>query len=199
MSKQIIRCIVEDELQQSILIKILQEFDAKFEIGEIYGLKGNSFIKSKLFAYNEAARISPYLVLTDLDNNTCPSVLISEWIRFKKSPNLIFRIAVREAESWLFSDRKNFAFYFKISESLIDRNTENINNPKEYLINLVRKSKNRNIREDIVPSRTALVGPNYNSRLADFVFNHWDYHSARYNNKSLDKLLNRLDNFSFHR
>ncbi|HND78233.1 MAG TPA: hypothetical protein PLN79_13160, partial [bacterium] len=100
MNKPVIRLVVEDELHQNVLIRILKHFDDKFEIGDVYGFRGNSYIKKKLHAFNEASQLSPYLVLTDLDNYACPPTLIGEWVNFTISHNMIFRIAVKEAESW---------------------------------------------------------------------------------------------------
>ncbi|MDF2210039.1 hypothetical protein L1F28_15070 [Arthrospira platensis NCB002] len=42
-----------------------------------------------------------YLVLTDLDKSECPLAIINEWLKSQpKHPNLLFRVAVKEVESW---------------------------------------------------------------------------------------------------
>ncbi|NIA30870.1 MAG: hypothetical protein GWP06_13270 [Actinobacteria bacterium] len=146
-----INLVVEDDVHSNILKKVLHYCDLELEIVHSFGFKGNAYIKKNLPAFNQAARINPYLVLTDLDRYECPPLLLKDWIHFKVHSNLIFRIAVREAEAWLIADRKNLAFFLGVSEARIERNPEEIANPKEYLVNLAKRSRKRHIREDIVP------------------------------------------------
>ena len=189
-----ISLIVEDLVQEEILRKILKEYRPKIEIKAVFGLRGNRYIQKKLFNFNKAAQYNPYLVLTDLDREECPPILIEKWVNFDKHPKLIFRIAVREAESWLIADRKNFASYLGISAAKIKGYPEEIANPKEYLVNLARSSRIRRIREDIVPEGTAHVGRNYNSTLIDFIRNRWDIEAARKYSESLSGLIKSISN-----
>lgn len=190
-----INLVVEDAIHQGVLSRILKDATKLYQIGSVFGLRGNGYIKKNLFAFNQAAKISPYLVLTDLDLKTCAPALRMEWMSFSQHPNLIFRIAVREAETWLFADRENFADFLDISVALIDRNPESINNPKEYIINLARRSRQRKIRENLVPTGSANVGKLYNSTLLKFINSQWDIEAARKCSPSLDKLMVKLERF----
>lgn len=191
-----INLVVEDELHLNILTKSLYCTSQKFIVNRVFGRRGKDYIKQNLRAYNQAAKLTPYLVLTDLDSADCPLIVINAWLSFLKAGNLIFRIAVREAEAWLLSDRNNFAVFMGISKNLIDPNPESIADPKQYIINLARRSRKRNVREDLVPEGRATVGRNYNTCLADFIFNHWDIEEAKNYSKSLSGLINALNGFS---
>lgn len=194
-----INLLIEDELHLNVLTRVLSSFNQKYEVNRIFGKKGKNFIKDNLRAYNQASSISPYLVLVDLDNAECPLIIINGWLNFTKSDNFLFRIAVREAEAWLISDRDNFASFIGVSRDRIDLYPENIPEPKEYIINLARKSRKRKIKEDLVPEGKASVGRNYNTCLADFVLNYWDINKAMTNSKSLEHLMKALNNFNYRR
>ena len=135
-------------------------------------------------------------MLTDLDNYDCPPELINEWMNFKPNPGLIFRIAVREVEAWLLADIEGLAAFFKISSANFPREPEKKSDPKKALIKLAEKSRIRRIKEDILPlNPNASIGPNYNSRLAEFVFNHWNIGSALNRSESLKKAYKKLEEF----
>lgn len=68
--------------------------------------------------------------------------------------------------------------------------------PKRVLIDLAKRSKKRYIREDIIPLGQAPIGPNYNSRLQEFVFTTWDLTAARQNADSLDRAARCLEKFT---
>ena len=110
---------------------------------------------------------------------------------------MIFRIAVREVEGWLLADRQSFSKFIGMSVNLIPEDTETIPDPKQKLIELVRKSKNKELREDIVPSMrtTARVGPNYNGRLGFFVTSYWKIQSAVNHSASLKRAVNTIAKF----
>jgi hypothetical protein len=139
----------------------------------------------------------PYLVLTDLDQYECPLTIISHWLDTPKHPNLIFRVAVREVEAWLLADREAFAAFLGIAVTLIPQDADAIADPKQTLINLARKSKNKTLREGIVPNSktTAKIGRNYNGQLIPFVKQIWKVDSAIPNSSSLERAMKALLTF----
>lgn len=185
--------VIEDQLHLNVLKRILEFLQHPVEINSVLGLRGSDYIRRNLAAFNQAARIMPYIILTDLDQNECPPALIRQWIHFDLHPDLLFRIAVREAESWLLADRANFAAFLGISSALIQREPETIQNPKEYIAQLARKSRKRKIREDLAPRGTATVGKNYNTTLGDFTRHYWDIDVASQHSSSLSGLLSSLN------
>lgn len=191
--KRYINLLIEDDLHLNVINKLFQDISPTLEVGKVFGRRGKSFIKQNLKAYNQAAQFSPYLVLVDLDRAECPPTLLHEWLSFQKNNNFIFRVAVREAEAWLISDRNNFASFMGVSKDVIVSEPERLTDAKEYIINLARKSRKRNIKEDLIPEGKATVGRNYNSCLADFVFRKWDARKAMKHSKSLLGLIGAID------
>jgi hypothetical protein len=189
--------VVEDYLTESIIKKILRNYENKFFISAILGKCGFGYIKNRIDDFNKTTKSLAFLIIADLDQYECPPQIIKEWLHHPKNPNLLFRIAVKEIESWLLADRINFAKYFAISHNLIPKDVELIDDPKNFLINLARKSPKRDIRESIAPKfhSTAKIGPNYNDCLSIFVQKKWQFYEAAKNSVSLMKTLNSLDNF----
>lgn len=187
----------EDVLSEVVLKRIISDFPDKYQIAGNFGKTGNGYLRKGLKGFNNASIHSPFLILTDLDYFECPVALIENWFKFEKNPNRIFRIAVREVESWLLADYKNLSKYLNISPDKIDKNPEKIIKPKNEIIKLAKLSRNKSIRDDLVPiDNFASIGPNYNSRLSDFVLNHWNIDYAQKNSDSLLRTINYLSCFS---
>jgi hypothetical protein len=189
----IIHLVVEDELTARVAEKLIVQ--SKFQVGRTDIRRGFGNIKNSIANFNQAARMTPFLIITDLDNHPCPVEMRNEWITVSQHHNLIFRIAVREAEAWLLADRQRFATFLHVSKDIITRDPENLPDPKSALMQIVKRSKKRNIREDILPEGDARIGPNYNARLSDFVVNCWDIATARQNAPSLERAIRALETF----
>ena len=138
-----------------------------------------------------------YLILTDLDRSECPPVLVEQWLTGPKHPNLLFRVAVREVEAWLLGCRESFATFLGVPPSRIPDDVERIPNPKEFVVNLARRSSKRNIRVDLAPEpdSTAKVGPDYTGRLVYFVEEIWEPAVAKESSPSLRKAIEALEVF----
>lgn len=189
---------VEDLLSEAILREIIVQSGCSYKIGRCYMKHGKAYLKRTIEGFNNAAKGTPFLVLTDLDEDAdCPPELIREWLSVPKHHNLLFRIAVREVESWLLADRKGIAKYLNIKRELVPNNVDDIEDTKQYLINLARKSRTRLLREDIVPlpGSTAKQGRNYNGCLISFVNDHWDLNLAIQNSPSLQRTVKTLIEF----
>jgi hypothetical protein len=189
---------VEDSLSEAVLRKLLSVSGRQYCVGACYGEGGFGYIKRIIRGLNKAAKGTPFIVLTDLDNATCPLELIISWLPEAKHHNLLLRIAVKEVEAWLIGDRISLAQFFRIRRELIPNNPETIIDPKLTLISLAKKSPIRKIREDIAPvdGSTSKQGPNYNGCLITYVEQRWDPSVARLTVTSLDRTLIRLSNFS---
>lgn len=142
----------------------------------------------------------PYLLLTDLDTAECAPVLIDEWLPkpLVKNHNLIFRIAVREVESWLMADREAFAGFLSVKTELIPEEIDNLENPKAFLVGLAKNSRNRSLREDIMPKpgTNAKQGPNYNNRLCEFIRSTWCPLRASESSLSLERTCKAIMEFN---
>lgn len=191
-----INLVVEDELSETVMRKILSESTGHYTIGRTYGKGGYGYIKQKIEGFNKAATGIPFAVIVDLEDE-CPPVQIQRWLHNPINTNLIFRIAVNEIESWLLADRLNFASFLNIKRDAIPVNTDLIPKPKQFLISLVRTSGYRYLRESIVPREgsTARVGPDYNGELSRFVESKWNIEAAKENSESLRRAVNAIDTF----
>lgn len=186
----------EDELSENVLLRILESIGG-YAVGTSYRRGGFGYLRRTIRGWNRAARSTPFLVLTDLDAGSCPAELIRVWLPDPKHPNLLFRVAVREVESWLLADKDNLADYLKISSDLMPSSPDDILDPKATLVSLAGRSRSKAIRVSIVPKRgsTAKIGPDYNGRLGLFVRNHWDVVASKANSPSLSCSYDRIAAF----
>ncbi len=143
-----------------------------FQVRAVYVTNGKDALRQRLAAYNNAAQYAPWLVVTDLDDEECAPPLKSRLLA-KPAPKMCFRIAVREVESWLLGDPERVASFFAVPLGRIPIHPEREADPKQTLVNLVRHSTKRAIREDMIPREGSgrSVGPAYASRLIEFVTN----------------------------
>lgn len=187
----------EDALTESLTFKILRTIPTEYATCTVYNRGGNGYLRQVINGFNNAARGTPFLVGTDLDEYECPPALIGGWLNRPKHHNLLLRVAVREAEAWVLADRDRFANFLGINVMRVPEDVESLTNPKETLIHLARSSRRKQLRDDICPPihSTRRVGPNYNARLGSFVTESWDPASARLNSRSLDRTMNRLVSF----
>ncbi len=192
-----INLVVEDSLSEAVLRNIIKQSRKLFSIGFCYGHSGFAYLKKTLPGFNRAARGTPFLVLTDLDRTECPPIKIREWLQEPKHHNLLFRIAVKEVEAWLLADRINFARFLGISKEAIPDNVEEIEYPKEFLINIAKRSRKRSLREYIIPlpSSTAKQGPNYNGCLIYFIDKFWNIKLSMQNSPSLKCAVEAIQQF----
>lgn len=193
----------EDDLSLEILLRILEfprviSLDKHFRVGTLFHGRGYGFLKRNISGFNRASKGMPYLILTDLDDEECAPIMVREWLQQTRNPNLIFRIAVREVESWVLADRPGFAKFLGISQKKVPVKPDDLPDPKAHLINLARASRKRAIRDDIVPKQgsTAKQGPAYNERLVSFVKATWNPSTARQFSPSLERTLKAIEAFA---
>lgn len=185
---------VEDDLSETVLRQILYQLKFPLTISTVLKRNGYGYLKRIAAGLNNAAKGSPYILLTDLDNYECPLALINSWLPQPKHSNFLFRIAVREVESWVLADRERFSKFLGISIDLIPDNTDSLQDPKEFLISLTRRSRKRSLRDAIVPKQgsTATVGKNYNATLMQFLENDWRADVAAQHSSSLQRSLTAI-------
>ena len=195
MSLNSVILAVEDALSNAVSTKILESFGIGIMLR--IGFKGNSYLQQKAPSLNQTARGSyNVFMLTDLDSpQNCPPQLIQSWIKAPLNPGFFLRVAVMEVESWIMADRSALAKFLSIPEHRIPSNTDDIDNPKEFLVSLAQRSNRRRLRDQLVPApgaTTAKVGPGYNSRFSEFVQTHWDLERAAVVSPSLKRTLDRI-------
>ena len=189
--------IVEDQLSEAVARRILDQTNREYQV--VRALRRNNVqIKALISGINQASKSHVHFVLTDQDTvDKCPPNEIRE-LPEKIHHNLLYRFAVMETESWVMAHRKAFANLLSIPLSKIPPNTDKIPDPKQHLIGLAKKSRFKEIREDIVPRKNSInkKGPAYNSTLGKFVMEKWDVTEASKHSPSLHRTYQRLINFT---
>ena len=188
-----VNILAEDSLCEALAKKLLSLNNTKYSIGVSYIGHGYGYIKEKLVGFNKAAKGVPILALSDLVGNCAPDQ-IREWLPHGQHANLVFRIAEKESEAWILADSEGVGSFLGVSKKLIPDDVDNIIDPKLFLINLTRKSRNRSLRESLIPrvNSTATIGPNYNPTLTYFVENIWNPCKGGLHSPSLNRAIQAL-------
>lgn len=160
---------VEGDLDEAVVRRLVEHVGAR--PGPVHGRNGKAHLRQRLGGYNQAAHLSPWLVLVDLDHDAeCAPPLRTSWLP-NPAPYMCFRIAVRMVEGWLLADRERLSRFLSVHASQVPLNPEAVDDPKQSMVELARQSRRREIREDMVPRQATgrSVGPAYTSRLIEFV------------------------------
>ena len=187
-----VNILVEGRSDEPVAKKLLKHVG--LEIGTVYGGSGKPHLLKQISIYNQAARFAPWFALVDLDMSApCPSQVLASWLP-EPAHMMRFRIAIRAIETWLMADKDSIARFLGVSLAQIPSRLEFEDDPKQKLVDLTRKSRNRSLREDIVPrpNSGAKVGPLYVARLTEFTENHWRPDEAEKNSESLRRCIKSL-------
>lgn len=186
---------IEDSLSEAVVRKLLSVVRPDIPVTVAIGNRGKGYLQNRARELNRTAASVPVFLLTDLDRpQPCPAELMRLWLRALPQRHLLFRVAVMEVESWVMADRARFSEFLSVPEHRIPANTDEIPLPKEHIVTLARRSRRKDIREDLVPAvgSTAAVGPAYNPRLATFVDSIWNPIAASEASPSLHRAIERL-------
>jgi hypothetical protein len=153
-----IAAAVEGETDLAALRRVLRDHSLVVPDRLAQVRRGKYQLDRRIPAYNDAARIRPWIVLRDLDNEEdgCAMRLRRRLMTgIIRSPAFCLRVAVRSLESWLLADSESFSTFFSVSRKLVPSDPEALRNPKEELVNVCRRSRRRVVRERVAPgSRT---------------------------------------------
>lgn len=183
---------VEGEVDEVVLRQVVAHTGAR--LGAVYGKQGKAHLKKRLADYNHAARLAPWVVLLDLDQDAECAPPLRARLLPDPAPHLCLRIAVHETEAWLLADREALAEFLAISVKRIDLAPESLPDPKQALVNLAARSRQRAIWEDMAPRPGSgrVVGPAYTSRLIEFATRHWRPAIAAQHADSLARCVRRI-------
>ena len=107
----------------------------------------------------------------------------------------MFRMAVKEVESWVLADQEGFSRYFEIPKQKMPQIPDQLPDPKQSLVEIIKKyCRNKNFRENIIPhpKSGALTGPGYNSTLVPFINKKWSVKRASKTSDSLNRCVKAL-------
>lgn len=195
MSKFSTFIATEDLPSLTLVEKILSEKN-RFYITNRFPTSGFGFLKKNMKKFNKLAKHYVVTVITDLDNNKLDPIKFKQkWFSSTYNSGLIFELAIVEIESWILADYTSFSEYFSISLPPI-KETDNIDDPKQKLFELVKKSKSKDIRDAILPTKGATIGPEYNITIVDYISKCWDLNRAKKNSSSLKHFNVCLNSFT---
>jgi hypothetical protein len=108
----VVTVAVEGSLDQAVVQRLIEE--AGGVLGPVHGRKGKQYLRDGLNGFNNAARFSPWIVLVDLDEDAeCAPELRQEWLP-DPADHMLFRIAVREVEAWIFGDPERLSRFLRV-------------------------------------------------------------------------------------
>jgi hypothetical protein len=177
--------VMEGETDRPVVTKLAE--DAGFQVARVMNMRGKSQLDAHLQRYNEAARVQPWFILRDLDNDAGCAPDLRRTLCSQESSLLVLRIAVREVESWLLADTQAMAELLKVPEAWLPADPDAEPDPTSTLVNLARRSKRADVRERLVPRQgaSAQVGPLFEASIVAFGMNHWSPERASRKSDSL--------------
>ena len=192
-----IALVVEDVLSLVLMEKVLAHTGRGYTVLRPLVERGVGNMRKSVPKYLSASRALPHVVLVDLDQTPCAPQLRGQWGVATLPRSMLFRVAVREAEAWVLADQEGFARFAGIPINKISPAPESLADPKQALINLVRRSRNKRLAAELVPAQGSAVsiGPLYNERLGQFVRECWNVDTAMAHAPSLARTFDRLQTF----
>ena len=183
----------EDELSESVGKRLLAETEGRLSPDLLLRRGGSGYLRSNIDKWCELAHQLPVVLLTDLDRAPCPTKLLKQWLGKRNQPNdFVFRIAVRETESWLLADHVAMRQLVG-KKGRLPSDPDALPEPKSFFLSLA-KSAVRDIRDDLLVQQGAIAsqGIGYNARLSAFVQNIWSPERAAQRSQSLSRARTRL-------
>lgn len=160
---------------------------------------GCDAIKKKCQSFVKMAQAGIHtFTLTDLDTQECAGVLIRDWFALPESDDvslpdkIIFRVAVREVESWILADHVAWAKHVAIPSGNFSVHPERLSDPKQHLLNVIRKKGTKKVHREMLPTGSASIGPRYNEVLCRFINKKWSPKRAAKNSPSLARAIEAL-------
>ncbi|CAB3782343.1 hypothetical protein [Paraburkholderia caffeinilytica] len=185
----------EDELCCAIADALIAHSGIAADIQQRIVAGGAGPFKQKILAMNNVARnVMPVLMIADADQAPCVVTQRNSWLPRDVSQRLSMRLAVKEAEAWVLADHIGFSKFAVVSKDLFPGNPEMEPDPKQALLALVKKSKRRELRDEMLPGKgaTSPVGLGYNIHMTEFVKNHWNVGRAVDRAPSLARAIPRV-------
>ncbi|RIJ31125.1 hypothetical protein [Henriciella algicola] len=189
----------EDILLEQAARRIIASIAPNVFVGSTMGNKGYNYFAKSLPSIKRSLNGIKFVVFLDGDKlgQLCPIQQIHQWFGDPVPPNLCLRFAIHEVETWLICDRTNLANFLSVSPNVVPDLDDSVPDTKEVLLGVARKSRDRGVRDDMLPAanHSSAIGPAYNSRLTEFIQDHWDINEARGKSESLDRACRALEAF----
>ncbi|MDO8333876.1 MAG: hypothetical protein Q7T35_04310 [Nitrosomonas sp.] len=183
----------EDQLSEAIALRLISEIPTPHFIQHQLGKTGNGYLRSRMGSWYQMAQQQVMLVLTDLDRANCLVEFRDQWLAGAPPANLLFRIAVREVESWVLADHVAMRALIG-AKGVLPAAPDELADPKQSLLKLA-KSAPKQIREDLLKTIDGSLaqGLGYNARLTAWVNSEWSPQRAAERSPSLARIRLRLN------
>jgi hypothetical protein len=185
----------EDFLSAAVVEKLVNQTEGRLQVVVRISGRGFGGLKKKLTELTRVASAIPVILLTDLDRKECAPTLISEWFGNRAvPPKLLFRVAVREVESWLMADKERFAEFARVPLNRLSDTPDEVDDPKQELLNLIWRHSPSEIKHDIAARHAGGTrqGLSYNERLIEFAHGSWRPAEAASRSQSLARAIQRI-------
>ena len=152
---------------------------------------GKGAIDRDIKKYWEAARVLPYVIFRDLDQDGegCPVTLRAELVEHTpgESPDLLIRIVDQCIESWILADRQGVADFCNRSIASVRPSDSR---HKEHLLRLLQKAQ---FKDAVLREGGKLrFGTAYKGHLKNLMTHYWSIERAAVESDSLRRALERL-------
>lgn len=183
---------VEGIVDEAVLRRIWTEVG--IEAAVVYVASGKHRLVQRLPGFNQAAKWSRWSVLIDLDHDAPCAVAFCRRLLADPAPQFCLCVVVREVESWLLADRAGMARFLGVAITQLPTEPETLDQPKQLIVNLARRSRRRDIRAGMVPRAGSGrdVGPAYAALMIEFATAEWLPARAAQHATSLRRCLDRL-------
>jgi len=183
----------EDELSEAIALRLISEVQLPHEITHKLGRRGFGYLRSKMDSWRQMAEHQVMMVLTDLDRANCLVEFRDQWLADRLMPaGLVFRIAVREVESWVLADHQAMRELFG-KKCVLPGAPDVLPDPKQTLLGL-GKNAPKKVRDDLIKTVDGQLrqGVGYNARLTHWINSEWSPERAAERSPSLARARIRI-------
>ena len=197
------RCYLvgEDAVSHAVIRRLLSHAGKTWQLEAHPARSGR--IKPMLSNFLQLSRSARVILLAELDAVECAPRMKTDWLGEESLPDMMcFRIAVEEPESWLMADRRGFAAYLGVPETVIpvagprkpgESGKDEVCTPYKPSLYMMQEiachSTDERMRNDLIPKPLARKGPKYNDALVPFISDRWNIERAMKNSYSLRKAV----------
>lgn len=182
-----------DELSEAIALRLISELKRPHQVIHKLGRKGNGYLRTKMDSWYQMAEHQLMMVLTDLDRSKCLVEFRDQWLVHRPlPPSLVFRIAVREVESWALADHQAMRELVG-KKGVLPMAPDELPDPKQALLGLGRTAP-KSVRDDLIKSNDGQLrqGLGYNARLTHWINTVWCPQRAAERSPSLARARIRI-------
>lgn len=183
----------EEQLSEAIALRLISEIPTPHHVTFKLGNKGNGYLRSRMSSWYQMAQQQVMVVLTDLDRANCVVEFRDQWLTNVPPDRLVFRVAVREVESWVLADHVAMRALIG-AKGVLPIAPDELPDPKQALLGLAKRAP-KQVREDLLKTIDGKLaqGLGYNARLKEWVNSQWSPHRAAERSPSLARARLRLN------